>query len=100
MTSSACSDVKSCKQYIKHVDQFQFKRNNNDKSVDFRSFPENIMGGQKHSLNIVGPGQCQGSRVSFILHIDFQNIIRIDFILKVKNIYIVLTLVLIWVCQP
>ena len=65
MKSLACNYVKSCKQHIKHVDQFQFKRNNNDKSVNFHFFKENIMGGQKHSLIIVGPGQRQGSPVSF-----------------------------------
>ena len=47
------------------MNQFQFKRNNNDKSVDFPISLKKIMGGRKHSLIVVGPGQRQGPLVSF-----------------------------------
>ena len=33
--------------------------------MDFRFFKENIMDGQKHSSNVIGPRQFQGPPVSF-----------------------------------
>ena len=37
----------------------------NDKSVDFCFFKKNIVGGWKHSLIVIRPGQRQGSPVFF-----------------------------------
>ena len=58
------------------------------------------MGGQKRSLIVIEPRQRQKPPVSFHNIYIFENIIRIDFVLKIKNTYTVLTLVLIRVCRP
>ena len=57
------------------------------------------MGDRKHFLIVIRPGQRQGPLVSFHNKI-FENIIRIGFVLKIKNTYIVPTLVLTRVCRP
>ena len=59
------------------------------------------MGGRKHSLNLIGPGQGQSPPVFFYTIGTFENIIHISFYIfeNQKIVYTEPTLVLTRVCQ-
>ena len=57
--------------------------------MDFCFFKENIMGGKKHSLKVIGSGQRQGPPVSFHTTYRFSKYNTYEFYIKKsrKQIY-------------